>query len=95
MEIASPHVKVLFTSNKISVKEFGEGFSVKKIQKLKIADSVELFLKKIPLGDQDKKNFLEYANIVELHEVTLKEYKKKYGGCDGKGIDEAKEKEIN
>ena len=73
-EIASPSVKVLFTSNKFSVKEFGEGFSVKKIQKLKKADSVELFLKKIPLGDSDKKSFLEYDNIMELHKATLAKY---------------------
>jgi hypothetical protein len=74
LEIASPQVKVLFTSNKFSVKEFGEGFSVKKIQKLKKADSVELFLKKIPLGDSDKKSFLEYENIMELHKVTVATY---------------------
>jgi hypothetical protein len=74
IEIASPHIKVLFTSNKFSVKDFTEGFAVKKIQKLKKYESVDLFMKKIPLGDSDKKNFLEYENIIELNEVTIKRY---------------------
>ena len=55
-EIVSPrHVKVLFASNKFSIDCFSEGFSVKKIQKLKKHESVDLFIKKIPLGDGDKK----------------------------------------
>jgi hypothetical protein len=65
---------VLFTSNKFSVKEFGEGFSVKKIQKLAKSDSVELFLKKIPLAESDKKTFLDYNNIILLDEETRKKY---------------------
>lgn len=77
-EIASPQIKVLFTSNKFSVKDFTEGFAVKKIQKLKPKDSVELFMKKIPLGDHDKKSFLDYENIQELHKVTVE----KYGNVD-------------
>jgi len=31
-------------------------------------------MKKIPLGDQDKKNFLDYENILELHKVTQQKY---------------------
>jgi len=63
-EIASSEVKILFTSNKFKfdVKNFSEGggFQVKKIFKLKKNESVQLFLKKIPLGDSDKSSFLEY-----------------------------------
>lgn len=33
-------------------------------------------MKKIPLGDQDKKNFLDYENIRELHKVTIEKYGK-------------------
>lgn len=69
-------VKVLFASNKYAPDCFSEGFSVKKIQKLKKHDSVDLFVKKIPLGDSDKKQFLEYSNIVSLHEVTVEKYGK-------------------
>ena len=69
-------VKVLFASNKYAPHCFNEGFSVKKIQKLKKHDSVDLFVKKIPLGENDKKQFLEYSNIEKLHEVTKKKYEK-------------------
>jgi len=31
-------------------------------------------MKKIPMGDHDKKNFLDYENIEELHKVTIKKY---------------------
>lgn len=55
-EIASPTVKVVFTSAKYSSDLVAdrEGFAVKKIQRLGKKDSVELFMKKIPLGDGDK-----------------------------------------
>ena len=73
-EIASPQVKVLFTSDQFDMKCFGDGFMVKKIQKLKREYAVDLFIKKIPLGDADKKAFLEYANIKDLHKVTQEKY---------------------
>ena len=50
-EIASSHVKVLFTSDMFDMKIFGGGFMVKKIQKLKKEYAVDLFIKKIPLGE--------------------------------------------
>ena len=51
-----------------------ENFSVKKIQKLKKYDSVDLFMKKIPLADGDKEQFLDYENIEDLHKVTIEKY---------------------
>lgn len=55
-EIASPTVKIVFTSARYSsdLVTDREGFTVKKIQKLRKKDSVELFMKKIPLGEGDK-----------------------------------------
>ena len=73
-EVSSSSCKVLFTSNKFSMKYFSEKFCVKKIQKLKKSDSVDLFMKKIPLSDNDKKNFLDFENIQELHRETIKKY---------------------
>jgi len=50
-EIASRQFKVLFTSDMFDMKCFGDGFMVKKIQKLKREYAVDLFIKKIPLGE--------------------------------------------
>ena len=54
-----------------------EGFSVKKIQKLKKYDSVDLFMKKIPLAEGDKEQFLDYENIEDLHKETVNKYGEK------------------
>mmetsp|Transcript_10048 Transcript_10048/g.15308 ORF Transcript_10048/g.15308 Transcript_10048/m.15308 type:complete len:245 (+) Transcript_10048:4484-5218(+) len=68
--ISTPSLKIMFTSSKFSPNVFNEGFAVKKIQKLKKYDSVDLFMKKIPLADGDKQQFLDFENVQELHKVT-------------------------
>ena len=60
MEVASPELKIVFTSSKFNPELFNEGFAVKKIMKLKKHDSVDLFMKKIPLSEGDKQQFLDY-----------------------------------
>lgn len=77
-EIVSPTVKVIFTSAKFNSDLVAEkeGFTVKKIQKLGKKDAVGLFMKKIPLGDGDKDQFLDYQNIEELHKATIDKYGK-------------------
>ena len=72
--MASAEVKVLYTSAKFQVDVFDESYSVKKIQKLRKAESVDLFLKKIPLSEDDKKLLFEHECIKELHEVSLPRY---------------------
>ena len=54
-EISSNSVKIIFTSTKYSEDLFKEEIIVKKIQKLKKYESVELFMKKIPLAQGDLK----------------------------------------
>ena len=53
-EVSSEHLKIIFTSYKFNPEQFKEGFAVKKIQRLKKFDSVDLFMKKIPLSEGDK-----------------------------------------
>lgn len=47
---------------------------MKKILKMSKKESVQLFIKKIPLIERDKQNFLDYSNIEALHKVTVEIY---------------------
>ena len=73
-EIAGPNFKVLFTSNKFQIKHFVEKFIVKKVEKLKPQFSIDLFINKIPLSEEDKRQFLDYGNIKDLHQLTKQRY---------------------
>lgn len=77
-EIVSETVKVIFTSARYSSDLVADrvGFTVKKVQRLRKKDSVELFMKKIPLGEGDKDQFVDFQNIEELHAATIKKYGK-------------------
>lgn len=74
-EVSSKNVKILFSSSKYEAQLMPEDkFQVKKILKLTKKESVQLFIKKIPLGSSDKDNFLDFENIEELHSATIEKY---------------------
>ena len=76
-EIAAPNFKILFTSNKFQINHFVEKFVVKKVEKLKNQFSIDLFINKIPLSEEDKRSFLDYENTKELHRLTKVRYGEK------------------
>lgn len=68
-------VKFLFTSSRFQHNLFNENCGIKKLRRLTLSETVELFITKIPLSDVDKQNYFEYQNIKELDEYTVKFYK--------------------
>ena len=63
-------IKILFGSS--IYFERLENYKVKKLKGLSKTNSVELFLAKIPLENDDLEIFLDYdKSIMELHEYTL------------------------
>ena len=60
IEVASNTFKILFTSYKFSVNYHCDYYVVKKIEKLRNEVSIDLFVSKIPLSEDDKHAFLDY-----------------------------------
>ena len=73
-EIATDKLKVLYSSSNFHLGIFKDQYAVKKVQRLKVDEAVELFMTKIPLGQKDKKEFLDFGQIRVLHETTLERY---------------------
>jgi hypothetical protein len=48
-----------------------ENYKVKKLRGLSKTDSVELFITKIPLENEDREHFLDWEKIMELHDFTM------------------------
>lgn len=74
-EVASSQTKILFTSCAFEPSSMIEGaYAVKRVQRLQRKEAIELFMAKIPLADRDKKEFLDFSQITELHDYTVKLY---------------------
>ena len=65
--MATPEFKILFTSNRFDAKSHIDKFVVKKVNRLRNEDSINLFIAKIPLSEDEKNEFLDYSKIQELH----------------------------
>lgn len=68
-------VKFLFTSSRFQPALFQGSCGIKKLRRLNLSETVELFITKVPLSEVDKQNYFEFANIKELHETTVEFYK--------------------
>ncbi|CDW80630.1 nb-arc domain protein [Stylonychia lemnae] len=65
-------IKILFSSSVFF--EQLENYKVKKLRGLSQQHSVELFLTKIPLQNEDLNQFLSWERIVELHKFTVEKF---------------------
>ena len=62
-DIATNKFKILFESNKFDVTHHSDKFVIKKVEKLRNEVSIDLFIAKIPLAEDDKNAFLDWDKI--------------------------------